>query len=344
MRVCALLCLLIVPLWAAAAPLFESAEPLAVTLDGPLNALEDTRDKLIQTAFTLRWTGDDGGPHSTAVDVELRGNSRLKRKTCTHPPLRVLFAKETRDGLKQTLFEKQKKLKLVVQCRNNPSHLDYLRLEYLTYKAFALLSPASFRVRWLEVTYVDAGGEEMRYGFFIEQKARLAKRLKLKDVDHHRVDHQDLDPYQALTTDLFMYLVGNVDYSIVKGEADEACCHNSKLLAETKDEPPYFPVPYDFDNSGLVNASYASPNLAVGQRKIRSRVYRGFCRFNEHLPTVIGRLRATREQTLALFSNDTVLRKGARRSASKYLERLYSKLDDPDWASKIPEARCRGGR
>ncbi|MBJ39134.1 MAG: hypothetical protein CMD83_11825 [Gammaproteobacteria bacterium] len=335
--------LLIVAANTHADPLFESDDPLGITLTGGLRALEATRDKSEQAAFSLGWTENDA-PRTAPVTLELRGNNRLKRKTCVHPPLRVLFDKETRSDLKGTLFARQKRLKLVVQCQARPSNLDYLRLEYLVYKSFEQLSPASFRVRWLDVTYVDDGEASVRQGFFIEQKARLAKRLKLKDVERHSVDYADLDPLQALMTDLFMYLVGNVDYSIVKGEADEDCCHNSKLLSEKKNEPPYFPVPYDFDNSGLVNASYAMPNQALGQKRIRTRVYRGFCRFNDQLPVALGRLRATREATLALFRDDPILRKGPKKSAVTYLERLYDRFDDPKWVEKIPRSRCRGRR
>ncbi len=256
----------------------------------------------------------------------------------------MLIDKDTRKTLKGTVFEKQRRLKLVVQCRASPKHLDFLRLEYLAYKAFAHLSPASFRVRWLTVTYVDDNKASERAGFFIEQKARLEKRLDLTDVEKHSVDYTDLDPHQALLTDLFMYLIGNVDYSLVKGEADEDCCHNSKLLSEKKNAPPYFPVPYDFDNSGLVGASYASPNQALGQRSVRSRIYRGFCRFNDHLPVALGRLRATREESLALIRDDPIVRKGARGKALSYLERQYDQFDDPKWVRRIPEARCRGRR
>jgi hypothetical protein len=39
-----------------------------------------------------------------------------------------------------------------------------------------------------------------------------------------------------------------------------------------------FPIPYDFDYSGLVDATYALPPPGMGITTVRDRVYRGPCR------------------------------------------------------------------
>ncbi len=317
--------------------LFDSDRPLAITLVAPLYPLEKSRDKSQRVPAELRWD-ERGEVRQAAIEIELRGNYRLKKSVCRHPPLRLLLdAGPNRNNL----FAKQKRLKLVTQCRPGKTYLDYLRQEYLIYKAFALLTPTHFRVRWVDITYVDGESTSVRPGFLIEQKRNVAKRLQLEAVDKHRIDYTQLDPMQALLTDLFQYMVGNVDYSILKGEADEDCCHNSKLL-QPGNAPPYYPIPYDFDHAGLVNAKYAVPNGDLRQTNVRQRIYRGFCEFNNQLDPALDLFLQTRDATLTLFSDDPVLSRKANRRSVTYLNSFYSKLGDAKWRSQIPEGRCRG--
>jgi hypothetical protein len=73
--------------------------------------------------------------------------------------------------------------------------------------------------------------------------------------------------------DFFQYLIGNTDYSI-------AYQHNEKLIFVPNKKA--MPVPYDFDMSGLVNASYAVVSVVQNQQlditKVTQRMYRGFKR------------------------------------------------------------------
>ena len=67
-------------------------------------------------------------------------------------------------------------------------------------------------------------------------------------------------------------MIGNTDYSTKAG-------HNEKLFyLDTK----YICLPYDFDMSGLVNASYANvsnvQNLSKSVTEVTQRVYKGYKR------------------------------------------------------------------
>ncbi len=67
-------------------------------------------------------------------------------------------------------------------------------------------------------------------------------------------------------------MIGNTDFSV-------AYQHNEKLLFIGK---KIYPVPYDFDMSGLVDASYATIPSVNGETlnitKVTQRLYRGFKR------------------------------------------------------------------
>ena len=275
MRRFAALCL--VSLLPAAAPaagaLFDDDAVLEVRLTGPLATLSrDRADEPRQEhPFTLRIADAD-----LPLTVRVRGKSRIE--LCSFPPLRLRFeAAATAD----TVFAGQRKLKLVTHCRSNKAHYeDNLLDEYTAYRIFNLLSATSYRARLLRITYEDTDGklrhlDRSYFAFLIESDDELAGRLGASAVELPGILYSRLNSTQAARMSVFQYLIGNTDWSFVATEDETKCCHNVDLL-EKDDE--LFPVPFDFDLSGLVNARYASPAAGVRARKVTTRVYRGYCR------------------------------------------------------------------
>ena len=72
----------------------------------------------------------------------------------------------------------------------------------------------------------------------------------------------------SVQNSMFQYLIGNTDFSV-------AYQHNGKLLYIDK---KIYPLPYDFDLCGLVDASYAIVNSKLGIESVKDRKYRGFKR------------------------------------------------------------------
>ena len=72
----------------------------------------------------------------------------------------------------------------------------------------------------------------------------------------------------SVQNSMFQYLIGNTDFSV-------AYQHNGKLLYIDK---KIYPLPYDFDLCGLVDASYAIVNSKLGIKSVKDRKYRGFKR------------------------------------------------------------------
>jgi len=325
--------LLAMPLGSTSADtLFEQYEPLEITLSGPFLKMRKERDKAASYPGTLTAEG-----LAFNVEFSVRGNKRLDKSVCRNPPLWVDFDKQ---AIKKTLFHQQKNLKLVVLCNDRAVYQDYLRSEYIAYRLFNIATDNSYRVRWLRVRFTDEKGDIRNApGFFIERKARLAKRVGLEKVDVDRIKPLELAPDAAALASLFQYVISNMDYSLVMS-ADDDCCHNAKLLLA--EDGHYVPVIYDFDSSGLVNAKYALPPDNLKIQKVTSRVFRGYCLHNDALRRARGRLLGVEDQMIAVIEDDPVLsRKGIKR-LTKFLKKSFEHLnDDQNFQKKIVDD-CRG--
>ena len=280
---------------APAAPLFNSDEPLAITIAAPFTQLLSDRDQRNKREGTLTVDGQ-----ALPVRLSPRGITRRSSDICAFPPLRVDFITSPAAGV----FAGQKSLKLVTHCRTAPQHQQYVLLEHAAYRLYNLLTPVSFRTRLVTATYTDPKGRPVvtRAGFFLEDVDDLARRnglLKVREGD--RVPLGRISPRGGGRFGLFNYFIANLDWSMRAGPRGEPCCHNGRLV-QPAGGGAYVPVPYDFDFSGLVGAPYAHPPAALSVSSVRVRLYRGYCAHNQGALAAAAELRAKRaevEQTLA---------------------------------------------
>ncbi len=307
----ALACLAAAIAWGGeATPLFSEHAPLS----GALHYTD------YEGTATLHVSG-----HTYDVTLEKRGKSRLKR--CRFPPLRLNFQRSQLTG---TVFEGQNKLKLVTHCSNSDERKGNLAAEFLIYRLYNQLTDDSFRVRWIDIDYVKNGRTTTHGAFFIEHKRSLAARLDAQLLETAQVAREDLDPVAAARIALFAYMVGNTDYSLERGPADE-CCHNVVPL-ERADK--VLPVPYDFDSTGVVDPDYATPVAQLGIRSVRQRLYRGYCMHDDQLSTVKARFITQTPALSALLDSVHQLPERKRKKVGRYLGSFYDDLPGL-------EVRCR---
>ncbi len=102
-----------------------------------------------------------------------------------------------------------------------------------------------------------------------------------------------------------------------------------------------FPIPYDFDVSGLVDAPYALPPDGLGQRSVRDRKYRGFCRGTEHIAAAVGIIQSKRQAIYALLDEIEGLADRTRRDVSKFIDDFFADLDSPESFEKNITGACR---
>jgi hypothetical protein len=191
------------------------------------------------------------------------------------------------------------------------------------------------------VTYVDTekGGKRHTHAaFLIEPEEWLAKRRDVRLAKVASIEREQLDPVQANLAEVFEFLVGNTDFSMIRGPKGDDCCHNVVLL--TAANGAVLPVPYDFDATGIVAAPYARPAEGLGIGSVQQRLYRGYCRPEATLQGTLDRFREARADIYALFKNDARLDAIAIERTTNYLDAFYEIIDKPENLKRKVSSRC----
>ena len=149
----------------------------------------------------------DSSVANEKITVDLRGHFR--RENCTIPPMKLNF-----DEPEVTVFAPLKSLKLVSVCKTFSESGQYLVKEYLIYKIYNLLTDLSFRVRLLDMSYVDSSGKKKtvnELAFFLEDEKEMAKRNNAKISEVGRPNTESTDRNQMTMVAIFEYMIGNTE-------------------------------------------------------------------------------------------------------------------------------------
>ncbi len=320
-------------------PLFTNQSTLHVRIAGPLSTFARVRSETDYLDGKLSYVDDAGVEHELDIRFRARGHFRRKKQTCRFPPVRLNFKK---NQVKDTEFAGQNILKLVAHCSPSSSRFEqYVLKEYLAYKLLQQHTPYHFGVRLLRITWVDTENKDKfieRYGFVIEHKNQISERLGVTPAEFVSTRHNKLDHEQASIASVFQYMIGNTDFSLVKGTAGDSCCHNSILVS--KDDKPFIPIPYDFDFAGIVNAEYAGPNPKFRINSVTDRLYRGHCSVNPQLTTTIALFQDRMPAVLALINDQEGFTKGTRRRTLKFINKFYRDISKPSRIESKLSKRC----
>ena len=303
--------------------------------------MDDRPDKAY-VAGNFLYAEADGSGTSLAIKLRTRGHYRLDKEHCDFAPILLNFRKTEVAG---TLFDGQNKLKLVTQCRTEDGgYTKVVFREYLAYRLFQELTDISYGVRLLRIRYVDTENQRKitRYGFVIEDEKAVAKRNALHIAKVQRPSSGEYDPARQNLVDLFEFMIGNTEYSLVNPEPDRSCCHNSDVLSATNG-PPYIALPFDFDFAGLVNAPYAQPNPRYQLPSVRNRLYRGSCSDNALLPDTIEFFQRKRQELFRVIDQLAETSSAARhalRWPRSYIEHFYDIIGDPDRVQQELVEQC----
>ena len=320
--------------------LFSGNDEMQVTITGPWNEIKRNKKKDNEYPVQLTYSGADGSQHTIDAKVTLRGITR--RRICDFPPLKLHFDKKKMKG---TEFRGNKSLKLVTYCDTNSKYEQYYIKEYLTYRIYNLLTDYSFRARPMVIEYKESTKNNQsitRFGFLIEDVDDVAKRNDFEELSIPKVSYRKLDPVTTSRLSLYQFMIGNLDWAATGGPKEDKCCHNSRLIGEGNEIDPKFPIPYDFDSSGLVNAHYAAPPDGLRVRNIRQRMYRGFCLYNDEMPQTVALFKEKKADIMALFQDNPHLSDFMRSDAIKYLEDFYKIIESPNRLEKDIIGKCRG--
>lgn len=210
------------------------------------------------------------------IPVSLRARGNFRRAKCYFPPIKMKIKKSQ---TKNTVFNGNKSLKLVLPCKIENENNDNILQEYIAYKIYEIISPYYFKTRRVDVDFTEPKGKKSKSyqlkGFLIEDDSRLAKRFDGRVVEQF-IHPMAMGGLTSVRHAFFQYLIGNTDFSV-------SFQHNGKLLYTNKE---FLPLPYDFDMTGWVDPSYGFGNPTLGLSSLSERVYRGFKRDNELMNTV----------------------------------------------------------
>lgn len=306
----------------------DPGELLTLRLEIPIKTLrKETNDSTFVTS-TLYFKEQDTWD---SLPVELRTRGEFRRKKCIFPPVKIKFSKQ---DIENTLFDNNKKLKLVVPCRHEEAKNDNVVKEYLAYKLYEPVTPYHFKTRlvnleWSQKTSKKQSGHQLK-AILLEDLDHVAERLG-GDAYDRTVHPMRLDTLNGIRNAFFQYMIGNADYSVTLG-------HNYKIIYL---DEKFLVIPYDFDLAGLVNADYGKSsdvqNLRFMGDQPAARVYRDFPRD----PALVEQIRqeylsereaifSQLEKTKGFFDNEDEYAE-----AELYLTKFFQVLEDDKKFNRI---------
>jgi len=320
-------------------PLFSSHSLLDVLIEAPITQLMQERPDEDYLDGKLSYTDAAGATHTVDLRLRTRGKYRNQKRICSFAPIRLNFRKKQVAG---TEFAGQDKLKLVTHCKSSSGRYEQMVLkEYLAYRSLQVLTDKSFATRLLRITYVDNdnnGKSITRFGFVIEEKDSIGDRIRVAPAKIPNIDYEDLDQRQANLVSVFQYMIGNTDYSMIRGPLNDDCCHNVELYAG--DDGLYTPIPYDFDFAGMVNAPYAKPNPKFRIDNVRVHYYRGRCSNNELLEGTLAHIRKHEDEIRALVDDLDGLGRNYQQGVTSYLDIFFDRVSTPQNIERYIARKC----
>ena len=299
--------------------LFEDDELIEVTLQFDLSTYfrKKPKDEYLKANITFHLSETD----SITKDIRLRTRGIFRNQFCVFPPIELNFKKV---DFGYTDLNRISKLKMVPQCSAGKDREDYVLREYLAYKLFSVLTDTSFRVRLITVNYVDTKKTRKplrQYGFFIEPLAMLTARTNCVEVESLELTQRSIVPRIMDRMAIFNFMIGNYDWSI-PGQ------HNVQVIKSMifSSSGLGIVVPYDFDWTGFVNASYAIPAENVGTENVRERLFQGVCRSREVYLKELDLFLEKKEEFYKVINEFPYINEKVKRDLTGYLDEFFDQL------------------
>ncbi len=205
-----------------------------------------------------------------------------------------------------------------------------LMKEYWIYNLYNQITPNSFQVFPVKITYVNANNADEkieRFAFFIESNEELELRLKGKATAGFGTTPAQIETNSYHNTVLFQYMIGNLDWDI-------RVQRNIKLIQPSVGGKPIL-VPYDFDFSGLVKAPHARLNPDYGQKNIEERFPQGKFSNKASLLSTAKAFSKLEKEGFRCYMSCAILDKSVKKKMNKYLTSFFRILKDKSYLQEL---------
>lgn len=271
----------------------------------------------------VTFTSTDGAEVLLNTEVSLRG--KYRRQYCDFPPLNLNFSKKQLAEL--GLKGKFDKYKLVTHCMDNSKSNQVLLREFAVYKMYNEVTPESFRVQLLKITYQDKTDKSYQIeqlAFLIEDTDELAKRLGGKAIEKYGLTPDEFSAISYNNTMVFNYMIGNLDWN-TEGQK------NLKFI-KVSDQQPLILVPYDFDFSGIVAPAYINLNRNFNQQSLEERFCLGKFDDTTTMYKAITKFKELQNNFVNTYTTLPLLKKSHVRKMNKYLTSFYDIINEEESA------------
>lgn len=238
-------------------------EKIVLRISYPFDSLYKTNNGEIDATISILF---DNTVYLQDAPLTLNIRGKFRRMKCSMPPLLLNFKKAT---LRELGLRPTDEIKLVTHCMEGPEAPLNLEEERLVYQMYESVTPISYRTVWVDVEYHNSLGKDIikSVGFLIEPDKVLSRRLGVDEKKLFNISQDSIDFASYANAVAFNFLIGNRDWSIVSSR-------NAKLFYQPT-LGKYIVIPYDFDYSNIVGATYRREALSKTMTHPFDRVYEG---------------------------------------------------------------------
>jgi hypothetical protein len=299
--------------------MFQDEDILDVTLlfDMKTYLRKKPKDDFLKAEMTIV----RGQTDTLKRDIRLKTRGEFRNTYCSLAPIELNF-KKVRFGYSD--LDSMKKIKLVNQCSWGTASESYILREYLVYKLFNVLTDSSYKVRLLRLTLMDSEKDRkpiVQYGFLIEPDDMVEKRLNAIKLRATMLTQKHIFPDVMDRISIFNYMIGNYDWS-VPGP------HNIRVfkIFSPSNVQLGLAIPYDFDWTGVVNASYAVPAENVGTESVRERLFLGICRSESVFREKLDEFSGHKNDFYKVINDFPYLKPRDKADVINYLDQFFDQL------------------
>ena len=298
---------------------WQSKEVLQLQLTTNMKKFVKGKKEEEKQAALLKYIDKNGQEKGHSVKIRARGN--MRKDICSFPPIKLYYSKGFLDSM--GLNKRYNDYKLVLSCKSQSTYQNYVLEEFLIYQLYNLLTDLSYQVQLIHLTIEDSENKYKTiesYGFIIENDEEMADRLGGTLIKPRVLSPRAIIPEHYDRMTLFQYMIGNTDWYMYNK-------HNMKILKRAGDSYPII-IPYDFDYSGIINASYAVPHEKLPIEYVRERFFLGMCREEGVYTPSLQLFRDKKAAILAACENFDLLNEKARKNTINYLNGFFNILED----------------